>query len=265
MAKWCALLIVGLFAMAGCQQRPAVSMVDKLPSPNFGGPVFDERPVAVAPAPPPPVAVAPQPAPQQTPIRPTTPIGAVPSDWVPVAAKNQWYWIVIHHSATPDGGAKKFNDMHKKKGWDELGYHFVIGNGTDTRDGQIEVGPRWPKQKWGAHDNAPGNQFNEHGIGICLVGNFDVTRPSAAQIKSLERLVAYLMKTYRIPADRVLGHGETKPTECPGRFLNVASIRRACAQMVASSEAPVQADNKANANPGEELLVDSRKARVVTR
>jgi hypothetical protein len=257
MAKWFAPLVVAIFLAAGCQQQKPAAVVSSLPPPNFSGPVFEERPVAPAP---PQVAVAPpvqQPAPQVKPAAPST--GAVPADWVPVAQRNQWYWIVIHHSATPDGGARKFDQMHRNKGWDELGYHFVIGNGTDTHDGQIEVGPRWPKQKWGAHDKTPGNQYNEHGIGICLVGNFDVTHPSPAQIKSLERLVAYLMKTYHIPADHVLGHGETKATECPGRYLNVASIRRTCAQMVASSQAPLQADANASPATGGELLVEKRK------
>ena len=257
MAKWFAPLVVAMFLAAGCQQQKPSAVVSTLPPPNFSGPVFEDRPVAPAA---PQVAVTPpvqQPAPQPKPAAPST--GAVPADWIPVAQRNQWYWIVIHHSATPDGGARKFDQMHRNKGWDELGYHFVIGNGTDTHDGQIEVGPRWPKQKWGAHDKTPGNQYNEHGIGICLVGNFDVTHPSPAQIKSLERLVAYLMKTYHIPADHVLGHGETKATECPGRYLNVASIRRACAQMVASSQAPLQADAKASPVAGEELLVEKRK------
>ena len=254
MAKWCALLFVALFSAAGCQQQRAVTVVDNLPEPNFGGPVFTERP---APLPtPPPVAVAP---PRAQPVRPNPSVGAVPAAWIPTAPLNQWTWIVIHHSATPDGGAARFNRMHQAKGWDELGYHFVIGNGTDTRDGQIEVGPRWPKQKWGAHDKTPGNEYNLHGIGICLVGNFDVNHPSDAQIKSLEKLVAYLMKTYRIPASRVLGHGETKATDCPGRFMNVAVVRRACAQMVASSEGAYQADSRTAAAPGQELLVDSRK------
>jgi hypothetical protein len=264
MAKWFAPLVVAMFLAAGCQQqqKPA-PVVSNLPAPNFSGPVFQERPVAPAP---PPVVVAPPvqqaPAPQ---VKPAAPSGAVPADWVPVASRNQWYWIVIHHSATPDGGARKFDQMHRNKGWDELGYHFVIGNGTDTRDGQIEVGPRWPKQKWGAHDKTPGNQYNEHGIGICLVGNFDVSRPSQAQVRSLERLVAYLMKTYHISADHVLGHGETKATECPGKFLNVASVRRACAQMVASSQGPTQADARATPVRGEELLMDDRKSAVAAR
>ena len=251
-AKSLALLVVVLLVGAGCQQRAAVSMVDNLPQPNFGGPVFDDRPVV--PPPPPVVSVPPRVEPQPAPEA-----GAVPAAWIPIAPANRWYWIVIHHSATPTGGARAFDLLHKAKGWDELGYHFVIGNGTDTPDGRIEVGSRWPKQKWGAHDKTPGNQYNEHGIGICLVGNFDVSHPSPAQIRSLERLVAYLMKTYRIPADHVLGHGETKPTDCPGRYMNVALVRRACAQMLSSAEGQFRADTgTAQSAPGEELLVDSR-------
>jgi hypothetical protein len=250
------LVVIALIIAAGCQQQKPVSIVHNLPAPNFSGPVFSDRPAAPPPAAPPPVAVAPkpvQPAPQQ--ILPDT---SVPAAWLPSAPRNQWYWIVIHHSATPTGGAAAFDKIHREKGWDELGYHFVIGNGSDTRDGQIEVGPRWSKQKWGAHDKTPSNQYNEHGIGICLVGNFDLSHPTPNQIKSLERLVAYLMKTYHVPADRVLGHGETKATECPGRYMNVAMIRRACAQMVASSQGPQRADNRASASVDQELLVDSR-------
>jgi hypothetical protein len=259
MATERSLLVLALIALVGCQAQKPVTVVTNLPPPNFSGPVFTDRP---APAPAPPVAQVPRPVGPQRQQNVDT---SVPAAWIPLAPRNQWYWIVIHHSATPDGGARKFDKMHREKGWDELGYHFVIGNGTDTRDGQIEVGPRWPKQKWGAHDRTPNNQFNEHGIGICLVGNFDVSHPTANQIKSLERLVAYLMRTYHIPADHVLGHGETKATECPGRFMNVAMVRRACAQMVASSEAPVQADGKSRPNPGNELLVGNRNMALAKR
>src|SRR5439155_15411047 len=73
---------------------------------------------------------------------PTYPAG-VPREWVPNVTSRPWRWIVIHHSATPTGSAAKFDRDHRAKGWDELGYHFVIGNGTETRNGQIEVGPRW--------------------------------------------------------------------------------------------------------------------------
>jgi len=252
MAKWSALLIVALMAAAGCQQQASVALVDNLPPPNFGGPVYEQRPAVPLS---PPVVIAP---PIQRPT-PAPSFGAIPAAWIPAAPPNQWYWIVIHHSATPTGGAAAFDKMHRAKGWDELGYHFVIGNGTDTADGQIEVGPRWSKQKWGAHDKTPGNQYNEHGIGICLVGNFDVSHPTGAQLRSVEKLVAYLMKTYRIPADRVLGHGETKPTDCPGRFMNVAQVRRVCAQMLASTGSFQRVDGRTATAPGQELLVNAAR------
>jgi hypothetical protein len=250
MAKWCALLVVALFAVAGCHQQSQVTL-NNLPGPNFGGPTFADR--APSPAPAPVVVASPKPVQPLRPIEPSA--EAVPVAWVPHVTSNHWYWIIIHHSATPTGGAAEFDKMHRAKGWDELGYHFVVGNGTDTRDGQIEVGPRWPKQKWGAHDKTPGNQYNEHGIGICLVGNFDVTHPTAAQLKSVERLVSYLMKTYHIAPDHVLGHGETKATECPGRYMNVAAIRRACAHMVAEGHPQAATPEP---QPGQELLADTR-------
>ena len=209
MAKWCALIVVALGLATGCQQQSQFPMVDNLPAPNFSGPTFAERPVVVTPMP----QVASVPSRAQPAPLPSGPVEAVPAGWVPSVPLNHWYWIVIHHSATPTGGAAAFDKMHKAKGWDELGYHFVIGNGTDTPDGKIEVGPRWPKQKWGAHTKTPGNEFNEHGIGICLVGNFDVSHPGEAQMRSLATLVSYLMKTYHIPADHVLGHRDCKSTE----------------------------------------------------
>jgi hypothetical protein len=150
-----------------------------------------------------------------------------PAAWKPRVAPRDWKWIVIHHSATPSGSMAFFDKEHKAKGWDGVGYHFVIGNGTESGDGQIEVTQRWPLQKWGAHAKTVDNRYNEQGIGICLVGNFDVERPSPQQIRSLARLVAHLSQTYRISPQNVVGHRDTKPTDCPGRFVNLAAIRNA--------------------------------------
>ena len=220
-------------------------LVDALPTPNFDGPDLTEQPslpsgIANVPLFPPPGGFD---------------AGGVPRDWMPLARANNWKWIVIHHSATPTGGAAAFDKMHKAKGWDELGYHFVIGNGTDTRDGQVEVGSRWPRQKWGAHAKTPDNQYNDFGIGICLVGNFDLTRPSDEQVKSLSKLVAFLMRTYRIPADRVVGHSDTgKATDCPGRMMNVAQVRRMSAQIIVDAGGAVAPDVPDTRTAGLELM-----------
>jgi hypothetical protein len=250
MAKGLVMMVV--LMVAGCQQQRPASMVDPLPAPNFGGPSLP--PLASPPMAQAPPVYMPPPRPPVQPLPPVAATPGVPRDWVPVAAANQWNWIVIHHSATSIGGAARINKWHRDKGWDELGYHFVIGNGTDTPNGQVEVGSRWPKQKWGAHAKTPDNQFNEHGIGICLVGNFDLTRPSDAQMKSLARLVTYLMRTYRVPADHIIGHSDTKPTECPGRNLHVATLRRMCAQMIADGGGELPRYSRAMAG---EMLIDA--------
>lgn len=152
--------------------------------------------------------------------------------WYPRNGKisSRWTTIVVHHSATPGGSARSFDRYHRDKGWDELGYHFVIGNGTETPDGMIEVGSRWQKQKHGAHCKTPDNFFNEHGIGVCLVGDFTKTRPTARQLAALERLTGFLCDRCGIRPDRVVSHqAVTHKTACPGRFFPMSSLRRAVA------------------------------------
>lgn len=131
----------------------------------------------------------------------------------------QWRYIIIHHSATEKGNAQEFDLDHRRRGWDELGYHFVIDNGNGGADGRVEVGPRWTAQKWGAHcGGTPDNEYNTHGIGICLVGDFSSRLPSPAQLESLNRLVAYLSSTCNIPSENIIGHCDAPGTrtECPG-------------------------------------------------
>ena len=138
-----------------------------------------------------------------------------------------WRYIVIHHSATVGGGAATFERYHiGVRRWDSLAYHFVIGNGTQTGDGEIEVGPRWREQRGGPGSGVP--EYDEWGIAICLVGHFNKQQPSQLQMRSLRALVRYLMLRHGIPADNVLGHGECPgaATECPGRNLPMGELRR---------------------------------------
>ena len=144
----------------------------------------------------------------------------------PDAPGRNWRYIVIHHSATTGGGAAAFHRYHVRvRGWESLGYHFVIGNGSQTGDGEIEVASRWQRQQAGSHVAA--HEFNERGIGICLVGHFGHQHPTEQQMRSLDALVRYLMARYGIAADDVLGHGECPgaETECPGRNFPIREFR----------------------------------------
>ena len=147
--------------------------------------------------------------------------------WLPPASlegTRKWEGIIVHHSASDYGDAVTFDKWHRQKGWDELGYHFVIDNGISTlakRDGQIEVGSRWKKQKHGAHcrvDVNDDNHWNEHYIGICLVGNFENSKPTEMQYKSLRQLLEFLQERYNIPDSKVMGHRDADHgTLCPGK------------------------------------------------
>jgi len=138
---------------------------------------------------------------------------------IPLYPSTMWNYIIIHHSATDSGNALTFDYIHSnKRQWSGLGYHFVIDNGTfDTKDGHIEVSPRWLHQDYGAHCKADG--MNYKGIGICLVGNFDNERVSPKELESLVYLVNTLKKYYDISNSNILGHGQVKgaATNCPGK------------------------------------------------
>ncbi len=152
----------------------------------------------------------------------------------------RWTHVVLHHSATPRGGAKRFDKFHRQKnGWDELGYHFVIGNGTDTADGYVEVGPRWWKQKHGAHCKTSDNYYNEHGIGVCLVGDFTKTRPTRRQLASLNRLVRFLSDQCDISPYRITTHrAVTGRSECPGDGLRLTGVRKVLSSSTAATAMP---------------------------
>ena len=150
--------------------------------------------------------------------------------WTVANLSNRWKYIIVHHSATQEGSARRFDRAHRNNGMDEMGYHFVIGNGTDTADGQIEVGSRWRQQKHGAHcrvSSDDSNEYNKHGIGICLVGNFEGTRPSRAQMKSLIYLTKGLLACTHLPPSGVYFHRDFKSTKCPGRYFPYATYKRA--------------------------------------
>ena len=142
----------------------------------------------------------------------------------------KWTHIVVHHSATDKGDAASFDRYHRNtRGWrNGLGYDFVIGNGTRSGDGEIEVGDRWRRQIDGAHCEAGG--MNQKAVGICFVGNFEEkSRPTKAQIDSGTALVRYLAWKFSIPPENILGHGEVPgaSTQCPGRHFPTERLRAA--------------------------------------
>jgi hypothetical protein len=155
------------------------------------------------------------------------------SEWFPSSRlEKNWTAIIIHHSATENGNMAIIDKWHRENNhWDGIGYDFVIGNGTDSGNGQVEVTFRWRNQKTGAHcGNTWGNWANRDGIGICLVGNFNKTSPTPQQIQSLVKLIRFLQSRYGISRNRIYGHNTTpgaNVTDCPGRHFPMAAVKAA--------------------------------------
>ena len=111
--------------------------------------------------------------------------------------------IVIHCSATPNGRNNTAADIHQwhlSRGWDGIGYHYVI-----TVDGKLENGR--PEYWMGSH--AKGH--NKDSIGICMIGT-DVY--SLEQWNILSNLLRKLI--IENTGVKIIGHNEISNKTCPG-------------------------------------------------
>jgi N-acetyl-anhydromuramyl-L-alanine amidase AmpD len=171
----------------------------------------------------------------------------------PNKADRPWRYIVLHHSATADGNYDQIDREHRKLlGFDGCGYHFVIGNGTASEDGQIEVAQRWSNQKQGVHcRNARSHDVDEYGIGICLVGDLDRQPPTPRQLAATQALIVYLSQRYRIDRSHVSTHAHlaATPTVCPGKFFPAESILAATQQ--AAFEGGLRTTSASRPRPGQ--------------
>ena len=140
----------------------------------------------------------------------------------------RWQAIVIHDSGDLVGTPVRMDEQARARGLRGLGHHFVIGNGGGMADGELFVSQRWMDQTHGAHAaGVNADWFNRNAVGICLVGDGNRRRFSAAQATRLHEVVRLLCQRLSIPADRVYLHSQIAPTSSPGRLFSEASLRQA--------------------------------------
>src|SRR3972149_8779111 len=84
--------------------------------------------------------------------------------------------IIVHCSDSTFGDARAIDRWHRERGWECVGYHWILCNGHRTSmseystevDGLIEPGR--PARMVGAHCKG----HNADSIGICLIGEKEV-------------------------------------------------------------------------------------------
>ena len=126
--------------------------------------------------------------------------------------------LIIHCSAVEYGNVELYKKWHLDRGWDDIGYHFVILNSYPKQDmweyktpnfesdGVLEIGR--DVQICGAHTK----NHNEKSIGICLVGDRSF---SQNQYKTLLTLVKTLSSIYKIKI--IKGHYEYDTGKAQGK------------------------------------------------
>lgn len=144
-------------------------------------------------------------------------------------------YIVIHHSFTDDQiNLINFHAIKKyhieTRGYIDIGYHFVIENIPPV----ILVGR--PLDMAGAHTLG----LNNKSIGICFVGNFDVSKPKKETLLyAIHYLIAPLIHIFNIPVQNVIGHREVNKLieakkldekfkvekTCPGKNFDMDEFR----------------------------------------
>lgn len=137
-----------------------------------------------------------------------------------------------------DVRARDIDKWHKERGFDCIGYHFVV-----DLDGTVETGR--PLTMDGAHCNTAGlsgKSYNKHSIGICYVGGLDrdgnpADTRTPAQRVALDDLAHRLIQEY--PIVEVLGHRDASPDKNGDGKITPNEWIKTCPCFDARAEFPV--------------------------
>lgn len=120
--------------------------------------------------------------------------------------------IILHCSATVEGndiGIETIRKWHINRGFNDIGYHYVIYIDGSVHEGRNE-------DKIGAHCIGR----NKNSIGICYIGGLDKekkpkdTRTEEQKI-SMYQLVDEILDKYKLTVDNVHCHYEYANKACP--------------------------------------------------
>ena len=146
----------------------------------------------------------PQPAMQD--LRTTLP--AAPNRQYPRRNVDTVRRVVVHHTATkPDVTPQRVAQFQVGQGLPGIKYHFYI-----TGDGQIS----WtqPVEALTAQTNV--DAVNADGIAVCLAGDFNKVTPGDAQLESAAQTIAWLLSTFRLSVEGLIGRSEVDPSDPSG-------------------------------------------------
>jgi len=143
--------------------------------------------------------------------------------------KNDPKFLIIHHTGGTDSDPLAdtshhtfdiVNNWHKKL-WNfksalgyYIAYHYFIDKQGKVTQGRADTDE-------GAHTIGK----NLSSLGICLAGNFDVTKPTTEQVTALKALLKAKMSQYSISLANVVPHRKFAQKSCYGNLLTDAWVQ----------------------------------------
>jgi N-acetylmuramoyl-L-alanine amidase CwlA len=134
----------------------------------------------------------------------------------------RWRGVVIHHTVgRTTASAADIEEVHKKRGFKTIGYHYLVR--------YDEVAARWlvedgrSERMAGAH--CPGAN-NTH-LGVAVAGDYREREIQPAALSALVMLLTKLCSEHHIDPSDIIPHCDRRPTECPGARIvaEMPSIR----------------------------------------
>lgn len=122
-----------------------------------------------------------------------------------------WDSIEIYYSGTQSGNIQQVAFLCGMANPDDVNCHFVICNGLGGGDGQIQPTERWQRQEpvnreWLNHE--PQSQSGGQTIFICVIADYESTRPTKLQIQTTKALVKGLCSRFDIQSESIHTPGD---------------------------------------------------------
>ena len=126
--------------------------------------------------------------------------------------------IIVHCSATPEGKDFTVDDIRrwhtlpppKGNGWQDVGYHYVIGLHGELWEGR-DVNLQGAHCKEGGH--------NRNSIGVCYIGGVAKDGKTAKDTRTLQQKAQLLMLLQELkklyPNAKIYGHRDFAHRDCP--------------------------------------------------
>jgi hypothetical protein len=137
-------------------------------------------------------------------------------------------WRFASESITAEQAQKLISEGKRIEApWSDIGYHF----GIELVETEYAVCIGRAENVAGAHCTQ--QAMNQHSLGVCFVGNFDLGPVPKEQWEMGAELVAQLCSRHTIDLSRVFGHRDfASYKSCPGNYFVMEQFREDIARFL---------------------------------